>query len=119
MSYIQKRGHNSSWRNLLMRNLATNMILHGELKIIKERAKILQPLVEKLITLAKKNDIKSIKRIEAILFNTKVNKSLSVLQFLVKELAPRYQDKNGGYTRIVNSGERKGDNAKLVKIMFV
>jgi len=86
-----------------MRNLATNMIIHGQLKLIKERAKILQPLVENLITWAKSNKTD---KIEKVLFKIKIDpkakKSINAFQFLIHDLAPRYKERNGGYTRIIN-----------------
>ena len=83
------------------------------MKTTKAKAKAVRPLVEKLITLAKKNDLNSRRRLIKVLYHKKaVSKALEVL-------GPRYLERKGGYTRIIKIGRRDGDAAEMVQIEFV
>jgi len=100
-------------RNALLRNLATSVIIYEKIKTTKAKAKTVKPLVEKIITTAKKNDLTARRNLLKVLYHKKaVNKALEVL-------GPRYKDRKGGYTRIINLGKRQGDGAEIVQIEFV
>jgi len=100
-------------RKALLRNLATSIIIYEKVKTTKAKAKAVKPMVEKIITRAKTNDLNSRRKLLEILFHKKaVNKALEVL-------GPRYKDRKGGYTRIINLRRRQGDNAEIVQIEFV
>ena len=100
-------------REALLRNLTTSIIIYEKVKTTKAKAKTVKPLVEKIITLAKKNDLTARRKLLEILYHKKAaDKALEVL-------GPRYQEKKGGYTRIINLGHRQGDGAEMVQIEFV
>jgi large subunit ribosomal protein L17 len=100
-------------REALLRGLITSIVLHEKVKTTKAKAKAVKPLVEKAITTAKKNDLTSRRQLLSILYHKKaVDKALEVL-------GPKYQERAGGYTRIINLGPRKGDGAEMVYIELV
>jgi large subunit ribosomal protein L17 len=103
----KKYNRNVGPRGLLLRNLATSVILHEKVKTTTIKAKGIQPIVEKMITLAKKGDLSSVRAINSYLLDDQAAKKLVV------ELAPIYKNRNGGYTRIIKFGPRSGDNAEL------
>ncbi len=100
-------------RKALLRDLATSVIVYENVKITKGKAKAVRPVVEKLITVAKKGDLAARRRLLAY-FPTRqpVDKLLEVI-------GPRYKDRNGGYTRMTNLGARKGDGADVVRVELV
>lgn len=102
-----KFSRNKGPRELLLRNLATSVILYEKVKTTTAKAKGVQPIVEKMITLAKKGDLASIRSINSYLLDKQAAKKL------VTELASLYKDRDGGYTRIVKFGIRTGDSAEL------
>ncbi|OGY46468.1 MAG: 50S ribosomal protein L17 [Candidatus Buchananbacteria bacterium RIFCSPHIGHO2_01_FULL_44_11] len=113
----QKKGktldRKAASRKALLRGLANNFIIYEKMKTTKAKAKAVRPLVEKLITLAKKNDLNSRRRLIKVLYHKKaVSKALEVL-------GPRYLERKGGYTRIIKIGRRDGDAAEMVQIEFV
>ena len=113
----QKRGkildRKKAPREAMMRNLATSLILYEKIKTTTAKAKALRPLAERLVTIAKKNDLTARRRLLAVLYHKKaVSKALEVI-------GPRYQDRHGGYTRITKIGKRQGDGAEVAQIEFV
>ena len=97
----------------MLRNLATSIIIYEKVKTTTAKAKAVRPLVEKMVTIAKKNDLNSRRRLLAFLMHKKaVAKALEVL-------GPRYKDRQGGYTRIIKIGRRQGDGAQISQIEFV
>lgn len=100
-------------RQALLRNLATSIIIYEKVKTTKAKAKVVKPMVEKLITLAKINNLTTRRKLLETLYHKKAaNKAMEVL-------GPKYKDRKGGYTRIINLGPRKGDGAEMVQIEFV
>jgi len=100
-------------REAMLRSLATSIIIYEKVKTTQAKAKTVKPLVEKMVTIAKKNDLNSRRKLLAFLYHGKaVSKALDVL-------GPRYKERKGGYTRIINLGPRKGDGAAMVQIEFV
>ncbi len=110
----RKLGRDSEHRMLMLRNLVTDLMEHGKVITTKGRAKELRRLAEKVITKAKNPDkVKAIREVNAIL----TKKSVSYK--LVNEIAPRYANRNGGYTRCLNYDFRKGDAAPTAVVMLV
>ena len=100
-------------RRSLLANLAESLVLYEKIKTTKAKAKTVRPLVERLITAAKKNDLNSRRKLLSVLYHKKaVAKALEVL-------GPRYQERAGGYTRIIKLGRRQGDNAEIAQIELV
>lgn len=103
----------SAQRRALLRALATSVITFEKIKTTKAKAKAVKPLVEKIITLGKKNNLQTRRALIEVLYHRKaVNKVLEVL-------GPRFKDRRGGYTRIITIGPRKGDGAEMVFIELV
>lgn len=100
-------------REALMRSLVTSIVVYEKIKTTEAKAKAVKPLVEKLVTAGKKNNLTSRRQLMQVLYHKKaVNKVLEVL-------GPRYLDRKGGYTRIIKLEPRAGDGAKMVQIEFV
>lgn len=109
----RKLGKTSDQRRALLRQQATDLLERGRLETTFCRAKEVQPVVEKLITLGKKGDLAAYRR--ALAFITKE----SVAHKLFKEVAPKYASRNGGYTRVTRLGARRGDAAEVAVIELV
>lgn len=98
---------------MLLRNLATSVILFEKVKTTKAKAKAVRPLVEKMITAGKTGTLTGRRKVSAALFGENAAKKV------MEELAPRYKSRQGGYTRITNLGRREGDGAEVVQIELV
>jgi len=103
----------SAQRRALLRGLAVSLIKNGKIKTTEAKAKEVRPFVEKLVTIAGKNTIASRR--------TVVSRLLSEREAtrLVSEIAPKYNERPGGYTRITKLPPRLGDGAKMAVIEFV
>lgn len=99
-------------RRQLFRSLANNFVLHGKIKTTEAKAKELRSVVEKMITRAKDATIADRRLLVRDLTPGMVKK-------VVEELAPKYKDRKGGYTRIIKLGPRNSDGAKMVIIELV
>ena len=108
----KKLGVNPSHRRALLANLAENLIIHKRIKTTDARAKELRRYIEPLVTKAKKGDLNSIRMI------TKKIRHKDVLNILLNNIAPLYDDRNGGYTRIIKLGFRDNDRASISQIEF-
>ena len=97
----------------LLRQQVTDLLENGKMETTFYRAKEVQPVVEKMITLGKKGDLAAYRR--ALSFITKED----VAHTLFKEIAPKYADRNGGYTRVTRTGARRGDAAEMAIIELV
>lgn len=115
----RKLGRFSSHRALLMKNLSKSLIKHGKISTTLPKAKELRSCVEKLVTVAKKG----ISSVQSLHFRRelirKFGSDCEEIGLLLSEVAPKYLDRNGGYTRIIKTGFRKGDNADMALIEFV
>ena len=109
----RKLNRNSSSREALARTQATALLREGRIQTTLTKAKELRPYVEKLITTAKGGDLHS-RRIVA-----RDIQDNSVLQKLFSEIAPKYQERPGGYTRILRVGVRRGDAVTMALIELV
>jgi len=100
-------------REAMLRNLAISLILYEKMKTTEAKAKALRPIVEKLITIGKENNLEARRKLLKYLYlENAVKKILEVL-------GPKYKEKRGGYTRIVKIGPRQGDGAKIVQIELI
>ena len=117
----RKLGRNSSQRKALLRDLITDLIINERIETTLHKAKELQKLADKMITLGKKGDLASIRQAAKLIRFEYVDeeKNTFAIQKLFKELAPKYSDRNGGYTRVLKTGPRRGDSAPMALIEFV
>ena len=109
----RKLGKTSTQRKALLRQQVTDLLENGKMETTFYRAKEVQPVVEKMITLGKKGDLAAYRR--ALAFITKED----VANKLFKEIAPKYAERNGGYTRVTRTGARRGDAAEMAVIELV
>ena len=109
----RKLGKTSAQRKAMLRQLTTDLLEHGKLETTFTRAKEVQPVVEKMITLGKKGGLTNYRR--ALSYITKED----VANKLFKEVAPGYAQRNGGYTRVTRTGARRGDAAEMAVIELV
>ncbi|MDD5527684.1 MAG: 50S ribosomal protein L17 [Patescibacteria group bacterium] len=100
-------------RIALLKNLASSILIYEKVQTTEAKAKIVRGQVEKMITLAKNNDLASTKKLIASL-----PQKMAVLK-AIEVLRERYKGRNGGYTRIIKLKERQGDGAKIVQIELV
>jgi large subunit ribosomal protein L17 len=108
-----KLGRVKAPRKALLRNLAESLILNDSIITTKAKAKALRTIVEPLVTKAKKNTAVDKENINKVLYTGKSQKKL------INEIAPKYKERKGGYTRIIKLGVRPNDGAEKVKIEFV
>ena len=113
---IKKLGRGTDQRRALNRSLAKNLIDHGKIKTTEAKAKALRPFVEKLITVGKKGDLASRRLIISRLGG---NTATDIATKICDDLAKRYTDRSGGYTRITKLPARPGDAAKMAFIELV
>ena len=109
----RKLGKTSTQRKALLRQQVTDLLENGKMETTFYRAKEVQPVVEKMITLGKKGDLAAYRR--ALSFITKED----VAHKLFKETAAKYAERNGGYTRVTRTGARRGDAAEMAVIELV
>lgn len=109
----------------MLANLATNLIEHNRITTTEAKAKRLQPVVERLITKAKRGDLHAIREITKVIRSKTPNRrnepgdASSAVHKLMNEIAPAMAERHGGYTRITKIGPRKGDNAPMAVIELV
>ena len=113
MPGTRKLGRATANRMAMLRAMVTFLLENGKIETTFYRAKEVQPVVEKMITLGKKGNLAAYRR--ALSFITKED----VAQKLFKEIAPKYADRNGGYTRVTRTGARRGDAAEMAIIELV
>lgn len=113
MSGNRKLGKTTDQRMAMLRAMTTYLLENGQIKTTFSRAKEVAPMAEKMITLAKKNDLASYR--QALAFITKED----VAHKLFGEGAQKYADRNGGYTRIVKMGPRRGDAAEMAIVELI
>lgn len=116
MSYQHKQGKNSTYRNHLMRNLVSELIIRKKLVLPIERAKLLSKKFDRMITLAKTNTLHSRRLAASFLRPIKNEKGKYALSILFSSLNKKYEKRNGGYSRIIKMERRRGDNSILAII---
>ncbi|PLS15569.1 50S ribosomal protein L17 [Peribacillus saganii] len=117
----RKLGRTSSQRKALLRDLTTDLIIHERIETTEARAKELRSVVEKMITLGKRGDLHARRQAAAYVRNevADAEKGQDAVQKLFSDIAPRYEERQGGYTRIMKMGPRRGDGAPIVVIELV
>ncbi|BAQ09154.1 50S ribosomal protein L17 [Sporosarcina sp. FSL W7-1349] len=126
MAY-RKLGRTSSQRKAMLRDLATDLIVHERIQTTEARAKEVRSVVEKMITLGKRGDLHARRQAAQFIRRELVTtedaegneQEVFALQKLFDNVAPRYAERQGGYTRILKMGPRRGDGAPVVVIELV
>ncbi|WEV56316.1 50S ribosomal protein L17 [Ligilactobacillus acidipiscis] len=126
MAY-RKLGRDSAHRKAMLRNLTTDVIVNGKVVTTEPRAKEARKFVEKMITLGKKGDLAARRRAATFMMDVVADVKededkvviQTALQKLFDEVAPRYAERNGGYTRILKMDQRRGDAAQMVVLELV
>jgi large subunit ribosomal protein L17 len=109
-----KLSRDSAHRRSLLRNLCRDVVEHERIRTSQAKAKAAKPQVEKLITLAKRGDLHA--RRQAL---SELGQDKFLVHKLFEEIAPRYADRDGGYTRIVKLGPRRSDSTEMVFVELV
>ena len=109
----KKLGRDSAHRKALYANLTASLIEHGRIRTTETKAKAVRPIAEKIITLGRDGSIHARRQVLAYI------RSQEVTHKLFSEVAPRFKDRPGGYTRIVKLGPRQGDSAPMAYLEFV
>ncbi len=126
MSY-RKLQRTSSQRKALLRDLTTNLIVNGRIETTEARAKEVRRTAEQMVTLGKRGDLHARRQAASFIRNVVADvkeeddniRVQSALQNLFEEIAPRFADRNGGYTRMYKTMPRRGDAAQMVVLEFV
>src|ERR687893_501481 len=106
-------GGSPAHERLMLANLATSLFEHGRITTTEAKAKRLRPLAEKLVTFAKRGDLHARRQVMTTI------RDKDVVHHLFAEIGPRFENRPGGYTRLVKVGPRKGDNAPMAVIELV
>ena len=117
----RKFGRNADHRKAMLRNLATSVIMYGKVETTYAKAMDMRSVVDELITLGKRGDLSARRQAAAFIRNVVADEKTqqTVLQKLFSDVAPKYADRNGGYTRVVKTGVRKSDAAPMAYIELV
>ncbi len=113
MPGTRKLGRTTDHRKAMLRGMVTYLLENGQIETTVTRAKEVRAMAEKMITIAKKNDLHAKRQVLAYVTKEDVAKKL------FDEIAPSYAERNGGYTRIIKTGPRRGDAAEMAIIQLV
>jgi large subunit ribosomal protein L17 len=113
MAGYRKLGLPTDQRKAMLRNLVTSLLKHGKIETTDTRAKETRSIAEKMITLGKRGDLHARRQVLSY-----VQEEL-VVKNLFDNVAPKYAERNGGYTRIIKKGPRRGDGAEIVILELV
>ena len=113
MPGTRKLGRPTDHRKAMLRGMVTFLLENGQIETTVTRAKEVRAVAEKMITVAKSDDLHAKRQVMAYVTKESVAKKL------FDEIAPKYADKNGGYTRIIKTGPRRGDAAEMAIIQLV
>lgn len=119
MSFINKPGKTRSWRKMVTRQQVTDVIAYGQIITTHTKAKETQRHVDRIITLAKKNTLASRRMAASILLKNKNYDRDELLRKLFNEIGPKYANRNGGYTRVLKLGQRRGDATEIAILQLV
>lgn len=109
----QRLGLTTGHRKAMLRNLVTSLIKENRIKTTEARAKEVKSIAEKMVTLAKKGDLAARRQALAYIYDE------DVVRKLFDTVGPKYADRQGGYTRIIRAGYRRGDAAQMVILEMV
>ena len=110
---MRKLGRASDSRNAMLRAMVTYLFENGKIETTVTRAKEVRSMAEKMVTLGKEEDLHSKRQVFSYITKESVAKKV------IDEIGPRYADRNGGYTRIIKIGARRGDAAEMAIIELV
>ena len=113
MAGYRKLGRPTDQRRAMLRSLVTSFLKHGKIETTETRAKETRKLAEKMITLAKRGDLHARRQVLAFVHEEEV------VQNLFDNVAPKYAERNGGYTRMYKKGPRRADGAEVVILELV
>ncbi|NLN15370.1 MAG: 50S ribosomal protein L17 [Tissierellia bacterium] len=113
MTGLRKLGRTSDHRKAMLRNQVTSLLRNGKIETTYAKAKEAQRMADKMITLGKRGDLHARRQALAYIYDEEVVKKL------FEEIAPKYEDRNGGYTRVLKLGPRRGDGAELAILELV
>ena len=113
MATLRKLGRPTDHRKAMLRNLVTSLLRHGKIETTVTRAKEAQRMAEKMITLGKRGDLHARRQVLAYVYDE------DVVTKIFEEIAPNYKDRNGGYTRVLRVGPRRGDGAEIAILELV
>ena len=113
----RKLGRTADHRKAMLRNMATSVLLYGKIETTEMKAKELRSVVDELITLGKRGDLHARRQAAQVLQDVvDPETGKTAVQKLFDEVAPKYASKNGGYTRVLKTYNRKGDNSPMAII---
>ena len=115
----RKLGRNSAQRKALLRDLITDLILNERIETTLSKAKELQKLADRMVTLGKKNTLASRQQAAKLIRFEVTEEGQYAIQKLFSDIAPKFAERNGGYTRVLKTGPRRGDAAPMAIIEFV
>ena len=110
---MRSLGRNSAQRRALLRNMTTSVLKHGKIETTEAKAKEVRRIVDKMITLGKQGDLNAYRQALAYLTDETVAKKL------FDEIVPGYKDRQGGYTRVIKAGYRRGDGTPMAIVELV
>lgn len=113
MTKLRKLGRPTDHRKAMIRNLVTSLLKNERIETTVTRAKEAKRMTDKMITLAKRGDLHARRQILAYVYEE------DIVTKLCAEIAPKYEDRNGGYTRVLRVGPRRGDGAELAILELV
>ena len=113
MTILRKLGRPTDHRKAMLRNLVTSLLRSGRIETTTTRAKETKRMADKMITLAKRGDLHARRQALAYIYDE------DVVTKLFEELAPKYATRNGGYTRVMKVGPRRGDGAEIAILELV
>lgn len=121
MAGYAKLGRDSAARKALFRDLATDLIINERIETTEAKAKELRGFIEKMVTLAKKGDLHARRQVAQFVRKEVADEETGkdAIQKLFDDIAPRYEERQGGYTRVLKLGPRRGDSAEMAIIEFV
>ena len=115
----RKLSRKSNQRKALLRDLITDLILNGRIETTVSKAKELKRLADKMVTLGKANTLAPRRQAAEMIRFEKDDEGNYAIQKLFNEIAPRYAERNGGYTRVLKLGTRRGDATEMAIIEFI
>lgn len=113
MAKLRKLGRRSDHRDALLRNQVTSLLMNGKIKTTVTRAKETKRMADKMITLGKRGDLAARRQVLAYIYDK------GVVANLFEDIAPKYSERNGGYTRVLKLGPRKGDASEMALLELV
>lgn len=109
----QRLGRTTNHRKAMLRNLVTSLFKQDRIETTEQRAKEVKSIAEKLVTVAKRNDLAARRQCLEYIFEE------DVVRKLFNDIAPKYNERPGGYTRIIRVGQRRGDAAEMVLLELI